>query len=225
LLPRYHHASRVTHKQETSGSIAPTAPYNHEISARGVRMGRHLHLALLAVTQLVLAPGAWAQGNPIIQACRPDIPQVCYGVPFGGGRVIRCLRDHAAQVSPNCAQALAAAPAPIGAPPPGPPGAVSAPEIGAPPASGAVGAGFRQACQQELQLYCRESAPGGGRLIRCLREHNTQLSIGCAQTLLAVRAGPPAGATAPPGTSAPVPPMSPVGGAALPGGAAPPPPQ
>jgi Cysteine rich repeat len=40
--------------------------------------------------------------------CGPDFRNYCRGVPFGGGRVIGCLRENAANLSPQCQQAFMA---------------------------------------------------------------------------------------------------------------------
>jgi len=40
--------------------------------------------------------------------CGPDFRNYCRGVPFGGGRVIGCLRENAANLSPQCREAFMA---------------------------------------------------------------------------------------------------------------------
>lgn len=35
-------------------------------------------------------------------ACRDDVQRLCKGIPSGGGRWLRCLQDHAADVSDTC---------------------------------------------------------------------------------------------------------------------------
>jgi hypothetical protein len=42
-------------------------------------------------------------------ACGPDYRALCAGVPPGGGRVIGCLRENAASLSPRCQAVLMAA--------------------------------------------------------------------------------------------------------------------
>jgi hypothetical protein len=41
-------------------------------------------------------------------SCSADFRTYCRGVPFGGGRVIGCLRENAANLSPTCQQAFMA---------------------------------------------------------------------------------------------------------------------
>jgi len=52
-------------------------------------------------------------------ACRDDIDRLCAGVQPGGGRILACLRDHTADVSPGCHEMMQRARPPQGdAPPP-----------------------------------------------------------------------------------------------------------
>src|SRR4051794_289508 len=41
------------------------------------------------------------------EACRGDFREFCGYIRPGGGRVMMCLREHAAELSPGCQQALA----------------------------------------------------------------------------------------------------------------------
>jgi hypothetical protein len=49
---------------------------------------------------------------------------------------------------------------------------------------------------QEIMRYCRPDAerlcpgerPGGGRIIRCLKAHKMEMSVGCAMTLRRIKA-------------------------------------
>jgi hypothetical protein len=41
------------------------------------------------------------------QACAPDIKSLCADVQQGGGKVMQCLRSHAAQLSETCKSAAA----------------------------------------------------------------------------------------------------------------------
>lgn len=52
---------------------------------------------------------AVASAQPQMGACRPDVEKFCSGVEPGGGRIIECLREHKAQLSPDCAKMFEAA--------------------------------------------------------------------------------------------------------------------
>jgi hypothetical protein len=41
-----------------------------------------------------------------MKACRADHEKYCADVEKGGGRVMKCMREHAGQLSPGCKSAL-----------------------------------------------------------------------------------------------------------------------
>ena len=59
---------------------------------------------------LLSASGAMAQMRPgamaAARACRPDIRQFCGDVPPGQGRIKACMKDHIAELSEPCKEAL-----------------------------------------------------------------------------------------------------------------------
>jgi Cysteine rich repeat len=50
--------------------------------------------------------GPSGPGSGAMAACRPDLAQFCGGLQPGGGRIRACIREHFAQLSPGCKQAL-----------------------------------------------------------------------------------------------------------------------
>ena len=56
------------------------------------------------------APGAGAPPNPadtaMRQACAADTRKLCAGVQPGGGRILQCFKEHAADLSPGCKAAM-----------------------------------------------------------------------------------------------------------------------
>jgi hypothetical protein len=70
---------------------------------------RLLFMVLLAISA---SPTAVAQraSNPAVQAaCREDVHRLCSGVQPGGGRIRQCMKEHRAEVSPGCVEAVRAA--------------------------------------------------------------------------------------------------------------------
>jgi len=41
------------------------------------------------------------------QACKDDMKRLCNGAKPGGGRVLQCLKQHEAELSPPCKEKLA----------------------------------------------------------------------------------------------------------------------
>ena len=50
-----------------------------------------------------VSPQALADGQA---ACASDVQKLCAGIPSGGGRIIACLKQHQAEVSDGCKQAI-----------------------------------------------------------------------------------------------------------------------
>lgn len=68
-------------------------------------------------------PTSRAARRAMAAACKDDYRRLCGGVERGEGRVVACLRDHAAELAPTCRDALtragvlaAEAPAPSSTP-------------------------------------------------------------------------------------------------------------
>jgi hypothetical protein len=43
-------------------------------------------------------------------------------------------------------------------------------------------------CKADAERICAGVAPGGGKIIACLKQHKEQVSIGCAKALKALKA-------------------------------------
>jgi Golgi apparatus protein 1 len=85
--------------------------------------------------------------------CKEDAERLCKGVEPGQGRIVQCLKQHEAELSPACKQRRDS---------------------------------FRErmqeihaACQEDAQKYCAGVQPGGGRIARCLEQHQADLSEAC----------------------------------------------
>jgi hypothetical protein len=65
----------------------------------------------IATAALLVASGAMAQGLTAAQrdACSGDFGKFCKGTTPGGGRIIACLGQHNAELTPACRKVLAAA--------------------------------------------------------------------------------------------------------------------
>jgi hypothetical protein len=92
-------------------------------------------------------------------------------VPLGGGRVLRCLEQHAGDLSDGCRRALGTA-APAG-------GAAKAPG----------GRQAAQACHDDAVRLCRDAVGNRARMKSCLQAHASELSDGCKSALAAMKKG------------------------------------
>jgi hypothetical protein len=51
----------------------------------------------------------------------------------------------------------------------------------------AQGAGALAYCKEDVARLCKGIPPGGGKLIGCLKQHENEVSVGCAKELKAVK--------------------------------------
>lgn len=70
--------------------------------------------AVVVVGLCANTEAAWAQqqsvpaGQAVRHACSADFQSLCPGVQPGGGRIVACLQQNAAKLSPDCQKALEA---------------------------------------------------------------------------------------------------------------------
>ncbi len=104
---------------------------------------------------------------------------------------------------------------------------VHADESPPPPPPARAGSAVATGCRQDIQTFCSAVAPGGGRVIACLKTHRDQLSSDCRTAFKTARiqrqqaAGGQPPSYAPPGSQSPSspPPSSPPSGSPPPSGA------
>ena len=97
---------------------------------------------------------AYAQESLV---CADDIEKYCKEIRPGGGRLLNCLKAHEAELSVSCRGKIG--------------------EL-----QGII-RDCEQACSGDIAQFCKEVQPGGGRIIKCLREHNKELSPSCSSKL------------------------------------------
>ena len=83
--------------------------------------------------------------------CKGDVEKFCKDAKFGG--VIKCLKEHDAELSPECKAKGEEMKAAI--------------------------KGAKDDCAADAEKFCKDVKKGGGRIIKCLKEHEAQLSEEC----------------------------------------------
>jgi len=108
--------------------------------------------ALLAA----FATGALAQGKAEKGEgpCREDAKKFCGNVQPGGGRIARCMKEHEAQLSPACQSAMKQAEQRFEE--------------------------FSKDCKPDAEKFCKGIRPGQGRILACLKSHQSELAPACA---------------------------------------------
>jgi hypothetical protein len=118
-----------------------------------------LALALLAAPPATRAadPTPAPEVGVTAGPCRADTERLCGDVPAGGGARARCLREKRDQVSAECRAQLEPAQRERN------PGRL---------------AEVQAACHDDAEKLCADVRPGGGAILRCLRDH-PETSAGC----------------------------------------------
>lgn len=89
--------------------------------------------------------------------CADDIEKYCKEIKPGGGRLLNCLKSHETEMSASCRAKMG--------------------EL-----QGMI-KGCEQACSADIAQFCKDVQPGGGRIIKCLRGHDKELSSSCSSKL------------------------------------------
>lgn len=118
-------------------------------------------LALACAVGLFAGP-TLAQQRP----CQEDMKKLCPEAQPGTPEARKCLAGNMDKLSEACRQRLSAA---------------RNRRQGYP-------ARFK-GCEADLEKHCKGLMPGGGRLMRCLRSHESEISTECKSRLPAVRTG------------------------------------
>jgi hypothetical protein len=119
---------------------------------KGIKMLKQM-LMVLAVAMLSIGVVSAADTPPAKKPCADDVAKYCKDVKPGGGRIARCLKKNEQQVSPACKARV---------------------EEFRKKAREA-----RQACEADARKFCEDVKPGQGRIVKCLREHEKDLSPEC----------------------------------------------
>jgi hypothetical protein len=113
---------------------------------------KNLAFALLGIA--LCAPTVWVDiAAAASRPCQADAEKFCKDVKPGGGRIIECLKSHETELSSECRSR---------------------------------GAELREArqelksaCKDDIRKFCGDVKVGAGRILRCMKEHEPELSDAC----------------------------------------------
>ncbi|HEU0188170.1 MAG TPA: cysteine rich repeat-containing protein [Gallionellaceae bacterium] len=100
-----------------------------------------------------LAMAANVYAEETAKPCADDAAKFCKGVEQGEGRIARCMKEHENELSPACKQNIAKAKERVKE--------------------------AAEACKGDIEKVCKDVKPGGGRILRCLKQHEDTLSPAC----------------------------------------------
>lgn len=118
---------------------------------------RTVSRVMVAVAACLAVAATAADAASMKGPCAADAEKLCQGVPASRGQMMQCLRAHRNEVSDACKQRIAKMKSALRE--------------------------LRAACHADAQKSCKGVAPGGGRLVQCLMEHEAELSPACKKEL------------------------------------------
>ena len=98
------------------------------------------------------------------EACKGDVDQYCKDVKPGQGRIGKCLKQNEAKLSPACKEQMAQAHEQM-------------------QHMHKRMQEVEQACTGDVEQFCKGTHPGGGRLLKCLKQNEGKLSEGCKSAI------------------------------------------
>jgi Spy/CpxP family protein refolding chaperone len=108
----------------------------------------------VALFAAALSAGAFAQAAKGQGPCAEDAKKLCAGMQPGGGRIAKCMKEHEGELSPACQDAMKKAEQRLKE--------------------------FSDECKPDAEKFCKGIRPGGGRILACLKSHQSELAPACA---------------------------------------------
>jgi hypothetical protein len=116
-----------------------------------------IRLFLSAVVLFFVWSWQPAHASEQTRPCAREIATYCKGVKPGGGRLLKCLKEHNKDLSATCREKVSAVDKKVKE--------------------------AQEACAKDIDKFCKDVRPGEGRIIRCLREHAQEISSGCSEKI------------------------------------------
>jgi hypothetical protein len=124
---------------------------------KGLDVKRANWLSLVFVLSFGAMQSAWTAPDAALQPCQDDAQKFCAKVKPGKGRMSQCLKGHEADLSQECETHLET---------------MREHMLEA-----------REACSDDAKMFCADSKPGHGRIVACLKNHESELSDACKEEM------------------------------------------
>ena len=116
-----------------------------------------MQIIMLSLVLFCVSAGGRAYAAEQELPCAEEIAKYCKEVKPGGGRILDCLDEHQKDLSVSCKKKLQESKERL--------------------------MKAQQACTGDMEKFCKDVQPGGGRILKCLREHTQELSPACSQEI------------------------------------------
>jgi hypothetical protein len=89
--------------------------------------------------------------------CADDAAKLCKGVEKGEGHIAKCLKEHEKELSSACKENIGKMKEEVHE--------------------------MKEACEGDAKKLCKDTKPGDGRIMQCLKQHESELSAGCKEKM------------------------------------------
>ena len=111
-------------------------------------------IAVIFCQGLLHNEAAFAKGDG---PCAKDAAKFCKDVKPGKGGIAKCLKEHESELSASCKDGIAA--------------------------KKQKAQDFSEACKNDMSQFCKGTRPGGGQILKCLKQHENELSAECKEKM------------------------------------------
>lgn len=114
--------------------------------------------SLLCLALGIVCLALWINSAPAAEGAKPcadDTAKFCKDVKPGGGGLSKCLKEHENELSPECKASITE--------------------------SRKKAKEGREDCTVDIGKFCKNVQQGKGRIMKCLKEHQAELSPECKQ--------------------------------------------
>lgn len=102
----------------------------------------------------VVSPVQSQEVNTQKRPCKTDYEKFCKDIKPGQGRIAKCIAEHKDELSQSCKDHIETV-------------------------SG-IRRDFQKSCKGDFNKFCYGEKPGAGRIITCLKQHESELSENCS---------------------------------------------
>jgi hypothetical protein len=128
-----------------------------QMNTRTIFSGIESSWFAVAVGIFCLTIAAGVSAEEVDRPCVADAKKLCKDVQPGEGRIARCMKEHEKELSPGCKKNIAKAKEKI--------------------------RDVAEACKGDAEKLCKDVEPGKGRIVRCLKQHEGELSAACKEQM------------------------------------------
>lgn len=104
---------------------------------------------------------SFAYANHHEGPCKADVEKLCKDVQPGEGRIVKCLKEHEAELSAEC----------------------KAKKDEVKEEMKEKRADMKEACAEDVKSFCADAKPGHGGILKCLKKNEASLSEACKASL------------------------------------------